>query len=117
MHSSDQLVPIDSHYHGSATFSIKAATNELAYNNVYRYNLKKLNINGIIICLSSINWEEFLDFKTLGVEETVDLFYDCLLEAIKLNVPMTGRTASKFPHWYTSELKNVIIVNKISHKK
>ena len=57
----------------------------------------------MIICLGSLNWNDILDFDALEIDGAVDLFYDCLHEAFKLNVSITGEKASKFPHWYTQE--------------
>ena len=117
MHSSDQLVPIDKLHHGSATFSINTNLPTMGSKYTPRRNFKKKNVNGMLTCLGSIDWEKFLDFDVIGLNAAVDLFYDCLLEAVKLNVPMTGATASKFPYWYTPELKNTIMKKKIAHKK
>ena len=58
-----------------------------------------------------------MKFDIMGLNGAVEFFYKCLEAAIELCVPMTGSKFSKFPHWYSVELKHIITVKNIFHKQ
>ena len=67
------------------------------------------------MCLNSVDWEDLLNFDLFGLEDAVKIFYEVLHVAIDLAVPKFGVFKSKFPIWYTDELKQNIFVKKAVH--
>ena len=107
LHSDDHLVPPDFLHHIAATFSISCEVPVADYKFKDIYNFKKMDLEGLLSCLSNINWDHFLNFDLLGLNGAVRLFYDALYAAIDINIPKIGPFKSKFPAWYTAELKQI----------
>ena len=71
------------------------------------YNFKKANLNGLYISLLNIDWS-FLHM-ICDVNEACTAFYGKLYEHLDLYVPKTTiRAGSKFPPWFTPDLKSQI---------
>ena len=58
---------------------------EMEYKYAVRYNFRKMNVNnGMLLCLGFINWDEMLNFKVLGFNNTVGVLSTPLQGYIKL---------------------------------
>lgn len=67
---------------------------------------RRANYPRIISFLIKCNWS--LTFSNLNLPETVEIFYDALHQSILHFVPEVCYKPSKFPSWFTAELKSIV---------
>lgn len=79
------------------------------------YDFKNADYYNINYYLGSVNWEEALNSDNL--EYNAEKFYEILNYGISLFVPLKHSSYSKFPNWFSPELKNKIIEKKRVHKQ
>lgn len=78
------------------------------------YNFFKYNYEDINFSLASLSWVNL--FKDLNINQAVDLFYSIIYEIVDIFVPKKIRCLSKYPLWFSRNLKNLIFKKKIAHK-
>lgn len=82
--------------------------------NLCKYNFLNWNYADITFSLASIDW--YKQFKDLGINEAVDVFYSIIYDIIDIFVPKIIIRQSKHPLWYSKNLKELIFKKKIAHK-
>ncbi len=91
------------------------STEHLASENCYFYDFKSCDYESFNAYLSSFEWSDL--FLNKSTHEMLDAFYKVMHEGIMQFVPKRkSPKASKFPEWYSSELKNSIFLKKIAHR-
>ena len=88
--------------------------NYLKYDFSY-YNFKKCDYTVINNEINKIDWDVL--FNNLDSVTAVKVFYENILNIINKFVPKFKYTESKFPVWFTQELKSKVFKKKIAHKK
>lgn len=88
--------------------------NKLALREFY-YDFSNADYAGLNNYLGPINWSRILDPN--DIDQATETFYNVLNNAIPLFVPRKQFKTSHFPKWFTSELRNLVILKKIAHKK
>ena len=82
---------------------------------VIKRNYKKIDTKSITSALNKINWCSLL--STLDVEENCEIFYSELNSIIYEPVPNFIIFPSRFPKWFSEELKILVELKKKAHKK
>ena len=68
LHSDDQLVPPDILHHIGSTFSINCEFSEIEYKHSAIYNFRKMDLEALLTCLWTIDWDYLLRFDLFGLE-------------------------------------------------
>lgn len=111
----DWLVPPDTH-HPPLSFNICVNSVGSTQNERYvSYDYKRANINAIT------EWIQKTSYPTMvlpsDVEAAFTNFCGNLADTIELNTPYIIRKKEIFPRWFNSELKNLVIMKKKTHKE
>lgn len=88
------LVPCDN-YHPALLITIPMFIYEPIDYNLCKYNFLKCNYADITFSLASIDW--YNQFKGLGINEAVDVFYSIIYDIIDIFVPKIIIRQSKHP--------------------
>ena len=116
-HIDETLLPLDNH-HPPLLLNINMSKNHnrpSAQGDEYYYDFKSANFNDINEYLGYISWDNLFAGKT--VEEMTTLFYEILYHIFDVFVPKKKNASSKFPKWFSQDLKSLTIQKKIAHKK
>jgi len=79
------------------------------------YNFRKACYPCISTFLSSFNWLETL--TTTDINSATSALYDVLHFCVTSFVPLVVFKPSKFPPWFSKDLKNIIFAKKKMHAK
>ena len=111
----DTLVPCDP-YHPALCINISAEkTVPIPINSHNFFNFHQASYPDINKFLLSFNWYE--TFLSLDVNSATNAFYDALHSCILQFVPKVSFTPSKFPAWFTKDLKALAFDKKRAHAK
>ncbi|XP_050303712.1 uncharacterized protein LOC126741363 [Anthonomus grandis grandis] len=99
-------------YNFEIDFSCETQSN-LNYVEFY-YDFKMGDYIGINNYLCEINWDLVLSSADINI--AVSHFYHILDMAIALFVPLKRYKTSKFPSWFSAELRYLVRLKKIAHK-
>lgn len=117
--SDHHLVPIDTSHPPLSLIlyldKTQRPNNEQNQSEQEIYNFKKADYIHICKYLESIEWSR--EFDNLSLNQSVDKFYNFLNHSISLYVPKTKIGLFKFPKWFDSNLKSLMLSKKIAHKK
>lgn len=104
--SSSNVVPCDS-YHPALyiSLSIIADTPSLDKSHTY-FNFRKTSYPEILNFLNSFNWPETIN--NLNVDSAANALYDTLHSSILQFVPKNRYVKSKFPSWFSKDLKSIV---------
>lgn len=112
--SVDNIVPVD-RYH--PPFIIRNNNKHSMIRDcskLWFYNFKNINFQLMNNMLASINWTDL--YSTNDVNVAVDIFYKELLTIVNCLVKKVYINQLKFPAWYSSDLRLLIIDKKKAHK-
>jgi hypothetical protein len=111
--SLNPLVPCDS-FHPALEISLLAQRSIPYANNSHTFfDFRNADYSKIISFLNSYNWPETL--QNQDVNSAAYCLYDALHSSILNFVPESLYTQSKFPLWYTKELKTLVFAKKQAH--
>lgn len=79
------------------------------------YNFKKADFLIILQLLACLSWNNLDHFVT--VNDALSHFYDIIFAVISDCVPLVKYNASKFPHWYNSELITLVKEKEKARKR
>ena len=106
----DQLLRTDEHHEAVLFFTNFKSPSVVDYK--YR-NFYKANFNLINSRLSAVDWN---DLFTIGdIDNNCDKFHNILNKQINLLVPFQRSKVTSYPHWYSSDLINLIKCKKRAH--
>jgi len=110
------LVKIDN-YHPALIleYTLNSKQNVCSKNNSFTYNYSKANFYALYKEFATTNWNELYFIKDINL--AVQYFYDKLYSALDLHVPKYQTRNSKYPHWYSLDLKKMISKKEKIRKK
>lgn len=112
----DCLLPLDQH-HPAILVNVNINENiETLQSDYYYYEFKKANYMDLNYYYSTVDWQRVLS-DAKDINEAVDLFYTIVLNGIHLFVPQVRFKTPKFAHWFSPDLKQLIVSKKLAHKK
>ncbi|XP_031332835.1 uncharacterized protein LOC116163124 [Photinus pyralis] len=112
----DFLLPID-HYHPPISLIVESCqlgADELKADYFY-YDFKNCDFANLNLHLSLVNWD--LLFSSCDMNVCVQSFYELLHHFFELYVPRRKSATSKFPKWFSRNVKELLVQKKVAHKK
>lgn len=79
------------------------------------FDFRHANYTKISMFLNSFNWLETI--WLLDVNSSTDALYDALHFCVLSVIPKVICTSSKFPHWFSKNLKSIVFSKKVTHAK
>ena len=112
----ESILPLDKQYHPALDITVSIPSSSILHEQQSFYkNFKSCDYDNVNILLTKINWDEL--FLGLNLTESIDKFYFTLNNIIDQHVPIAYTKTTKFPHWYSTHLKQTILNKKAEHKK
>ncbi|KAL4152923.1 hypothetical protein QTP88_000756 [Uroleucon formosanum] len=109
------VVPCDP-YHPSLVFMLTFVDDLPSIDRCHKYyNFRKACYPRISTFLSSFNWLETL--ATTDIDSATCALYDALHYCVTSFVPLVVFKPSKFPSWFSKNLKNIVFAKKEMHAK
>lgn len=110
----DPIVPIDA-YHPPLyiNYLFKKSFSSLSFSET-SYDWKKSDFSSILSFLGSIDWISIFS-KYNDISSMLHEFYSILFSAIDSFIPKKKIFSSKFPIWYSKDLKSLIKQKKLLH--
>lgn len=111
----DTLLP-NNYHHVSVTCVINYCTSvhQVDYTTTY-LDFRNADFVSLNDYLCSVDWESLFDKS--DINSSSKKFYEVLFNAISLYVPKKTFKPSKFPRWFSPELKNLVLSKKAAHLK
>jgi len=97
---------------------IKFAINSelpLVHNTHEYFDFRHPNYTKISGFFKSFNWLETI--RLLGNYSSTDALYDALHFCVLNFVSKVTYSTSKFPHWFSKDLKSIVLLTKVAHAK
>lgn len=111
----DTLLP--NNFHHVATICdirVSDRIKRLDYSTTY-FDFRNADFVGLNDYFSLVDWSSIFDY--FNIDNSVNNFYEVVLYAISLYVPNKTYKPSRFPRWFSPELKNLILSKKAAHAK
>ncbi|KAL4082187.1 hypothetical protein QTP88_028459 [Uroleucon formosanum] len=103
-------------YHPSLVFMLTFVDDLPSIDRCHKYyNFRKACYPRISTFLSSFNWLETL--ATTDIDSATCALYDALHYCVTSFVPLVVFKPSKFPSWFSKNLKNIVFAKKEMHAK
>lgn len=111
----DTLVPCDPYHPALCINILVGSVVPLPINSKKNLNFHQASYTEINTFLLSFSWYD--TFMSLDVHSATNAFYDALHSCILQFVPKISYTPSKFPAWFTKNLKVLAFDKKRAHAK
>ncbi|XP_044745024.1 uncharacterized protein LOC123306895 [Coccinella septempunctata] len=111
----DVLSKLDAH-HPALSFTCKFFSNVYNEYEITAYDFRNSDFDSLNVYFSSIDWVNSLPVDA-SVDVLVDTLYNCIYEAIYVFVPKRRLKRTKFPVWYSHDLRQLVLEKKKFHKK
>lgn len=112
---SDELVPVDSHHPVLSVFCEVSSTLFTTNDVSSTYNYSRADFDLINYALITSDWSTF--YNENCVNKACDEFYRIVFNVVQSIIPRTVVNKSRYPIWYSSELRNNIRLKNAVHKK
>ncbi|XP_046675695.1 uncharacterized protein LOC124364323 [Homalodisca vitripennis] len=112
--ASDLLLPEDRH-HPALDIVISVKQSAHLKNVKYIPDFRNCDLVEIFRLLQGVDLP--IDCALCDAEQMFNAFCDQLSSAVSRNTPIKRIESSKFPKWFTNELKNLVINKKTAHRK
>ncbi|XP_054256899.1 uncharacterized protein LOC128981929 [Macrosteles quadrilineatus] len=110
----DVLLPEDMH-HPALSFSLSASNSSPSTGPRYFHDFRRCNVEAVFDSLLRLNYPILSD--QLNIENDFNNFCTYIGSTIKSHSPIKKSAGSKFPHWFSNNLRRLIIAKKALQKK
>lgn len=108
----DTLIPEDDH-HPALEISVNLLNGNSYAKDTFFYDTRKCNFHKV---LEWLEWKTYPNQSSQDVERDFEQFCLEMSDCIRMNSPLRRTGKSKFPCWFSRQLKELVIKKKVLHK-